>query len=90
MRALRDLRAQVPFELGSVWLQTEAGTVPAAYVGCPFDLFEEIPFQMGAGLRSWILGTGRTVRIPSFHQKWHSRCTRSGTSGEEQDTMERR
>ncbi len=64
-RALRELRAQVPFELGTVWVQTEAGTVPAAHVGRPFDLLEGIPFQTGTGLRSWILRTGRSVRIPS-------------------------
>ncbi len=63
--ALRRLRAQVPFELGTVWLRTQTGTLPAAHVGRPLDLLEEFPFRAGTGLRSWILETGRTVRIPT-------------------------
>ncbi|MCS7172036.1 MAG: GAF domain-containing protein [Armatimonadetes bacterium] len=63
--ALRRLRAEVPFDLGTVWLRTHAGTIPAVSIGRPLDLLEQIPFQAGMGLRAWILETGQTIRVPS-------------------------
>ncbi|MDR7415657.1 MAG: GAF domain-containing protein [Armatimonadota bacterium] len=62
---LRRLRFEVPFDLGTVWLRTHEGTVPAATVGPPLDLLEQIPFRTGMGLRTWVLETGRAVRVPS-------------------------
>jgi len=62
---LRRLRFEVPFDLGTIWLRTHAGTVPAASVGRPLDLLEEIPFRGGRGLRAWVLETGQAVRVPT-------------------------
>jgi hypothetical protein len=68
---LRRLRFEVPFDLGTIWLRTHAGTVPAASVGRPLDLLEEIPFRGGRGLRAWVLETGQAVRgvlaVPAEH-----------------------
>ncbi|MDR5708875.1 MAG: GAF domain-containing protein [Armatimonadota bacterium] len=72
--ALRRLRGEVPFDLGTIWLRTHRGILPAASVGRPLDLLEQIPFRAGMGLRAWILETGRAVRIPS-----RSRGLRTGS-----------
>lgn len=63
--ALRSLREVVPFDLGTVWVRGEGGLVPAASVGRPLDLLEDVPFGVGVGLRGWVLETGRCVRVPS-------------------------
>ncbi len=63
--ALSALRELVPFDLGTVWVRGKAGLVPAASVGRPLDLLEEVPFGTGRGLRAWVLETGRCVRVPS-------------------------
>lgn len=75
-RALQTLQALVPYQLGTVWACVGEELLPAASVGRPLDLMESMPLGAGFGLRTWVLHSGRVVRLPRKGRGFRDRALR--------------